>query len=98
MLGYSRLRISIVAALAAFASISQAADVGVVPVDAKGAPLNLDFETGTLKDWHAEGDAFAGPPIGGDAVARRRRDMKSGHAGRFWVGSYERGGDAPRGT
>ncbi|MDE2507395.1 MAG: dehydrogenase, partial [Planctomycetota bacterium] len=24
-------------------------------------------------------------------------DMKSGHEGRFWVGTFERGGDAPRG-
>ncbi len=74
------------------------ADVGVVPVDARGAALNLGFEAGSLKDWHAEGNAFAGPPIEGDAVARRRGDMKSGHAGRFWAGSYERGGDPARGT
>src|SRR5205085_304224 len=33
-------------------------DVGVLPVGADGKPLNLDFETGTLKDWTAEGDAF----------------------------------------
>jgi len=98
MLGHPRLRLSIVSALVAFASVARGADVGSVPVDAKGAPLNLDFETGTLKDWHAEGDAFAGPPAEGDTVARRRGDMKSGHAGRFWASSFERGGDPPRGT
>src|SRR4051794_19347684 len=32
-------------------------DVGVLPVGADGKPLNLDFETGTLKDWTAEGEA-----------------------------------------
>ncbi len=67
-------------------SVLPGADVGVVPVDAEGRPLNLGFEAGTLKDWHAEGDAFAGMPVEGDAVAKRRGDMKSGHAGRFWVG------------
>jgi putative membrane-bound dehydrogenase-like protein len=90
--------LSIVAVLAAWTSASLGADVGVVPVDAKGVPLNLGFEAGSLKDWHAEGDAFAGMPVEGDVVSKRRGDMKSGHEGRFWVGSYERGGDKPRGT
>jgi putative membrane-bound dehydrogenase-like protein len=71
---------------------------GVLPKDAQGVPLNLDLESGTLKDWRAEGDAFAGQPVEGDTVARRRSDMKSRHAGRFWVGSYERKGDTPQGT
>jgi len=42
---------------------------GVLPIDANGKPLNLDFETGTLKDWTAEGEAFLGQPIKGDTVA-----------------------------
>ena len=71
---------------------------GVVPSDAAGRPLNLGFETGTLADWTAEGSAFEGQPIEGDAVSRRRGDMHSGHAGRFWVGSYERSGDRATGT
>ena len=54
---------------------------GVLPVGADGKPLNLDFETGTLKDWTAEGDAFKGQPIKGDTVAKRRGDMKSQHQG-----------------
>ncbi len=49
---------------------SEGADLGVVPVGPEGRPLNLDFEAGSLKDWKAEGDAFTGPPIQGDAVAR----------------------------
>ena len=36
----------------------RAADEGVLPVGKDGRPLNLDFETGTLKDWTAVGDAF----------------------------------------
>jgi hypothetical protein len=60
---------------------------GVRPADAQGRPLNLDFEAGTLEDWHAEGEAFAGQPIRGDAVAARRGDMHSRHEGDYWVGS-----------
>ena len=43
----------------------------------RGVPLNLGFEAGSLKDWRAEGDAFAGGPVEGDAVSKRRGDMKS---------------------
>ena len=39
---------------------------GVLPVGRNDKPLNLDFETGTLKDWTAEGDAFKGQPVRGD--------------------------------
>src|SRR5438094_866268 len=35
-------------------------DVGVLPLGADGKPLNLDFETGDLKDWTLEGEAFKG--------------------------------------
>jgi putative membrane-bound dehydrogenase-like protein len=71
---------------------------GVLPVGADGKPLNLDFETGTLKDWIAEGDAFKGQPIEGDTVFPRRSDMHSQHQGRFWIGTFERFGDRPQGT
>jgi putative membrane-bound dehydrogenase-like protein len=71
---------------------------GTFPSDASGRPLNLGFETGTLADWTAEGPAFQGQPIEGDTVSRRRGDMKSGHAGRFWIGSYEKSGDDVTGS
>src|SRR5271166_4043219 len=71
---------------------------GVLPVGADGKPLNLDFETGTLKDWSAEGDAFKGQPIKGDTVAPRRGDMNSQHQGQYWIGGYELHGDKPQGT
>src|SRR5437773_1831728 len=71
---------------------------GVLPVGADGKPLNLDFETGTLKDWTAEGDAFVGQPVKGDTVFPRRNDMKSEHQGLYWIGGYERHGDKPQGT
>src|SRR5437762_8691115 len=71
---------------------------GVLPVGADGKPLNLDFETGTLKDWTAAGEAFAGQPVKGDTVSARRSDMKSSHQDRYWIGTYERHGDGPQGT
>jgi hypothetical protein len=46
----------------------------------------------------ATGTAFDGMPAKGDAVNRRRSDMRSGHRGQHWVGSYEAHGDAATGT
>lgn len=71
---------------------------GIKPRTAEGRILNLDFETGTLDDWKAEGTAFAGQPIKGDTVAARRGDMRSGHRGNFWIGGYEKSFDPPIGT
>ncbi len=70
----------------------------IVPVGREGQALNLDFESGTLGDWLADGDAFNGQPIEGDAVHTRRADMHSQHRGRFWIGTFERAGDGPQGT
>jgi putative membrane-bound dehydrogenase-like protein len=71
---------------------------GVLPRGADGKPLNLDFETGTLKDWVAAGTAFTGQPVEGDIVHRRRRDMQSNHQGQYWIGTYEVHGDKAQGT
>ena len=103
ILHQSRLLLAIACALTSFTCFSAvAADAeqrgGVLPVGADGKPLNLDFETGTLQDWKVEGAAFSGQPIEGDAVAARRNDMKSDHQGKFWIGGFERHGDAPQGT
>jgi hypothetical protein len=68
------------------------------PKGDNGQSLNLDFEAGSLKDWTATGTAFDGMPAKGDAVNRRRNDMRSGHRGEYWVGSYESHGDAATGT
>ncbi len=72
--------------------------VGVLPTGRDTQPLNLDFETGTLKDWIAEGDAFKGQPIKGDTVYPRRNDNKSQHQGDYWIGGFEKFGDKPQGT
>ncbi|MBI5759570.1 MAG: DUF1080 domain-containing protein [Planctomycetales bacterium] len=71
---------------------------GVLPVNAEGRPINLDFEAGDLRDWVADGEAFRGQPIKGDTVAARRGDMRSDHAGQYWIGTYEKGLDKPQGT
>src|SRR5579863_4621278 len=71
---------------------------GVLPLGADGKSLNLDFETGTLKDWTARGEAFQGQPIRGDTVSPRRADNKSQHQGDYWIGGYELRGDKPQGT
>jgi putative membrane-bound dehydrogenase-like protein len=78
--------------------VRAAEPAGVLPVGEDGKPLNLDFETGTLKDWTAAGDAFAKQPLKGDLVAKRRSDMKSGHRGEYWIGGFEVAGDPPKGT
>ena len=68
------------------------------PVKARGGVANLGFESGSLRDWEAQGTAFDSMPAKGDAVNRRRSDMRSGHRGEYWVGSYEAHGDAATGT
>jgi hypothetical protein len=54
-----------------------------------GKPLNLNFETGTLADWTAEGDAWEGQPIKGDTVKPRKPGEESHHTGQYWIGGYE---------
>ncbi len=71
---------------------------GVIPVDATGRALNFDFETGTLVDWTADGDAFNNQPIQGDTVSARRKDMRSDHKGEYWIGGFEKLGDGATGT
>ncbi|HVT27801.1 MAG TPA: PVC-type heme-binding CxxCH protein [Lacipirellulaceae bacterium] len=51
-----------------------------------------------MTDWTAKGEAFKGQPIEGDTVHVRRADSISGNSGRYWIGTYERGGDKPEGT
>jgi putative membrane-bound dehydrogenase-like protein len=69
---------------------------GETPVGLDGEPLNCDFESGDLRGWTVEGDAFVGQPIRGDAPARRDRES-SLHQGEFWIGGYEQLGDGPQG-
>ncbi len=77
---------------------SSAAQAGAPSRGEAGGLLNLDFETGKLAPWKAEGDAFAKQPIKGDTVHRRRSDMRSDHTGSYWIGTFEVAGDPPQGT
>ena len=63
-----------------------------------GRILNLDFETGDLTDWTAEGDAYLNQPVKGDTVQVRRPTMVSGHEGDYWIGTYETGLDGTQGS
>ena len=65
--------------------------VGVVPT-VNGRALNLDFETGTLDNWTATGDAFA---LVKEDV--ERKDQRAAVAGAYWVSSGVNG-NARRGT
>jgi putative membrane-bound dehydrogenase-like protein len=67
---------------------------GVQPT-ANSEPLNLDFETGTLENWTATGDAFE--LVAGETAARPGTTGKAGHAGKYWVSSSV-GGSARKGT
>lgn len=70
-----------------------------VPEDEELAPAEptLDFESGDVHGWTADGDAFALQPITGDTVKARGREP-SLHAGERWIGGYEKLGDGSTGT
>ena len=88
----------IVVALALAAPCASVLAAPVRPVAKDGHVLNLDFESGDLRDWKTEGDAFADQPIRGDVAKARRADMPSRHQGEFWIGGYEKHGDDRRGV
>ncbi len=71
---------------------------GIRPLGKDGHVLNLDFETGDLRDWTATGNAFTGQPVRGDLPKARRSDMTSQHTGDYWIGGFEKVGDDPKGT
>ena len=80
------------------AAPAHAANAPIAPLADDGKPLNFDFETGTLRDWKAVGEAFTGQPVRGDAVAKRRSDMSAAPQGDYWIGGYELAGDDATGT
>ncbi|WP_175517200.1 PVC-type heme-binding CxxCH protein [Planctomicrobium piriforme] len=73
---------------------------GWMPKDDSGRALNLNFESGTLQDWTATGNAFAGQPFKGKIDPKRPHgaNKQSLHTGEYWIGGFEKVGDQPQGT
>ncbi len=71
------------------AAAIQGGSEGLPVKDAAGRVLNLDFESGDLRDWTSEGDAWDSQPIKGDTVPTRKQGQSSRHAGSHWIGGYE---------
>ncbi|RAJ97441.1 putative membrane-bound dehydrogenase-like protein [Larkinella arboricola] len=68
-------------------SISDATVAGQIPTK-DGQPLNLNFETGTLKDWAATGDAFTNPLFAQDDPSPvHEKDMHIGFDGKYFLSS-----------
>lgn len=66
--------------------ITEAKVAGILPVK-NGQPLNLNFETGTLKDWTATGDAFSNPLISQEPSPVHEKDMSIGFEGKYFLTS-----------
>ncbi|MCA9241007.1 MAG: hypothetical protein KDA37_12440, partial [Planctomycetales bacterium] len=62
--------------------------VGASPASAEPLFPNSGFESGTLKNWRATGDAFTAQPTKGDNPAARGRES-SLHDGNYWIGGFE---------
>ena len=81
-------------------SVFAADPASIRPLGADGQPLNLNFETGTLKDWTAAGEAFGKQPVKGPIDKNRPfgGDKVANHQGDFWIGGFEILRDEPKGT
>ncbi len=54
-----------------------------------GASIAWDFESGTLAGWEKKGVSFDNQPTYGDNPTARNRGEASGHAGNYWIGTFE---------
>ena len=67
-------------------TISTATISGQLPMK-NGQPVNLNFETGTLKDWTTTGDAFTSPIFSTDPSPVHEKDMHVDFAGNHFLSS-----------
>jgi putative membrane-bound dehydrogenase-like protein len=67
-------------------AIREATIAGKMPLK-NGKPINLNFETGTLNDWNATGDAFASPLFNKDPSPVHEKEMSIGFAGKYFLSS-----------
>ncbi|GAB3024842.1 PVC-type heme-binding CxxCH protein [Spirosoma pulveris] len=67
-------------------SLTTATVAGKLPMK-NGKPLNLNFETGTLADWTATGDAFTNPLIDQDPSPVHDKEMHIGFDGKYFLSS-----------
>lgn len=68
-------------------AIANATIAGQLPMK-NGQLVNLNFETGTLKDWTATGDAFTNPVFAQDDPSPvHEKDMHIGFEGKYFLSS-----------
>ncbi|WP_149243198.1 PVC-type heme-binding CxxCH protein [Dyadobacter sp. 32] len=67
-------------------NLTESVIAGQLPMK-DGQPLNLNFESGTLKDWTASGDAFTNPLVSADPSPVHEKDMSIGFEGRYFLSS-----------
>ena len=78
-------------------STTQLVPKGKLPLK-NGKPLNLNFETGTLKDWTATGEAFTDPLISKEPSPKHEKNMQFRKEGRYFVTSGGVTGHDKKGT
>ncbi|GAA4397466.1 hypothetical protein GCM10023187_06960 [Nibrella viscosa] len=66
--------------------ISDITIAGQVPLK-NNLPLNLSFESGSLKDWTATGDAFTSPLYDQDPSPVHEKEMHIGYEGKYFLSS-----------
>ncbi|WP_439556750.1 PVC-type heme-binding CxxCH protein [Dyadobacter sp.] len=66
--------------------INQQTIAGQLPVR-DGKPLNLNFETGNLTDWTAQGEAFANPIFNTDPSPVHEKELHIGFDGKYFLSS-----------
>ncbi|RYU94432.1 PVC-type heme-binding CxxCH protein [Emticicia agri] len=66
--------------------VTEAVVAGKLPTK-DGQPLNLNFETGTLKDWTATGTAFTNPLYSTDPSPVHEKEMSIGFEGKQFLSS-----------